>query len=288
MAIFTCRSIPDRGLLLVPHGDAAFDALFEDIRRRLETLNPARPPSRTPISEIELDYAAILINRAEQAIAGLALEWQFEETSGRKYSHSTASAFGRSLLLPFGLPQDILPVNRYWNTILPGSKRLLADMQIIGDNTDVRPPRPDEIWRGGGIGSTVGSRSRPLPEMHSVVLVIDGLFFADGEFIGPDHCLLWEDVFYEAEAKLETARRARTLHDRGLGAADILAELEKFLGPDTSPPPMRPKTAEDFRAQHRHGVAGWLRFIRPQRSDESIVYNLLSWLDTERPQLRKS
>ena len=32
-------------------------------------------------------------------------------------------------------------------------------MKIFGDNTDVRPPRDEEVWRGGGVGSGGGGRN---------------------------------------------------------------------------------------------------------------------------------
>jgi hypothetical protein len=42
-------------------------------------------------------------------------------------------------------------------------------------------------WRGGGIGSGGGgSNSTDSYGLRSVVLVIDGVFFVDGEFIGPN------------------------------------------------------------------------------------------------------
>jgi hypothetical protein len=51
----------------------------------------------------------------------------------------------------------------------------------------VRPPQPDELWKGGGfgVGGAGGSR-RSLSPLKSVTLAIDGAFFLDGGFAGPD------------------------------------------------------------------------------------------------------
>lgn len=113
----------------------------------------------------------------------MELVWRYEEIGGRTYTGSSANTFGRALLLPFST-QVNPKLQAYWNTILPGSKRYLGENEMAGDNTDVRMPDEDEMWKGGGGFGSGGGRGR-VNSFKSVTLAIDGAFFSDGEFVGP-------------------------------------------------------------------------------------------------------
>jgi hypothetical protein len=51
------------------------------------------------------------------------------------------------------------------------------------DNTDVRLPAEDEKWRGGMVVGGAGGSSEPIQQ---VTLVLDAVFFLDGEFVRPE------------------------------------------------------------------------------------------------------
>jgi hypothetical protein len=139
-------------------------------------------------------------------------------------------------------------VFRYWQSILPGSKRLLHGNGMFGDNTDVRPPQGAEVWRGGGFMMSGGSNNRPDPDtLRSVVLVIDGVLFEDGEFVGPNEMHLWEEVYYDREVKLGAAHIASEEKARGRSAAEIIAEVDRYTGPPLGPPQMLPPMARRGR-----------------------------------------
>jgi hypothetical protein len=53
---------------------------------------------------------------------------------------------GPSVLAPFSLDERIRKLVAYWQVVLPGSKRLVRDNEMVGDNSDVRPPH----GTGGG------------------------------------------------------------------------------------------------------------------------------------------
>jgi hypothetical protein len=280
--------------LISPTNDQ-FATLVDDIRRRTQIRNPQGPPFPPEAMPDNLEFAGIRINHSEKAIAGLAIEWKFENMAGHPYSHRSTNPFGRSLLLPFGTRPEQLAIAGYWQTILPGSKRLLAGMKILGDNTDVRPPRDEEVWRGGGIGSGGGgSNSTDAYGLRSVVLVIDGVFFVDGEFIGPNQMHLWEDVYYEADVKLPASRIAAAGKARGLSTAEIMIDIDRYTGPLPDRGGLSPMASresldpEDFRRWHRGQLAKWFSHLRQQQQEDGVVKLLVSWLDAPPPKLRRS
>ena len=153
MTVFSCQDFRDRGLRLVSPADSDFGSLLEDIRRRTAAPHPAIAvlPWRASIPA-DLEFAAILRNQSDHAIAGLALEWRFEEADGRQTDHQVISAFAKQLLIPHSVAPELLRMTRYWSSILPGSKRLLAGAEMFGENTDARAPEPEEVPFGSGLG----------------------------------------------------------------------------------------------------------------------------------------
>lgn len=267
--------------------------MLEDIRRRNSIANPDGPPfPREPIPD-DLTFSAILVNHSEKPVAALAIKWDFEETGGQRYSHQSVNTLGRQFLVPPGIPADRAGIPGFWNTILPGSKRLLIESKIFGDNTDVRAPRSDEVWRGGGIGSSGRSRRSADPaRFQSVELVLDGVFFSDGEFLGPNEMHLWEDVFYESQVKLEAARIAAKGEGNARSAEEIVREVNRYTGPPPDPgtPPVSSRemvTTEDFRKWHRSQLARQISFVAEHQGDDGVVKMLLSWLETPSPELRR-
>jgi hypothetical protein len=90
----------------------------------------------------------------------------------------------------------------YWQTVLPGSKRYLGGGQMIVDDSDVRPPQGDDVWKGAVVGGYGSGGSHTQKPAQRVTLAMDGVFFADGQFAGPNRGMLWEQVVSQAEAVL--------------------------------------------------------------------------------------
>jgi hypothetical protein len=100
--------------------------------------------------------------------------------------------------------------------------------------------------RGGG-----GSNSREV--IRQVTLVLDGIFFRDGEFVGPDTGKMFEHTVADAEAHRIVTRIAKQGHYKGLSAADILAEIAETTGAAPERPPMPP---------HLHNQAATKDFLK--------------------------
>lgn len=131
-----------------------------------------------------------------------------------------------------------------------------------------------------------GSRRELL---RKVTLALDGVFFLDGEFVGPNTERLFERTVAEAEAHRIVGRLAREGHDHGRRPAEILAEIEKVTGPAPKRPPMG-REQEDFLRAALQTIAYQLGMRRrsPQASnEEQTVFMLMAWNDAALPQFRK-
>ena len=195
------------------------------------------------------------------------------------------------MLLPFGVPENVLRMWGYWKTILPGSKRYLGESGMVGDNTDVRLPSPDEKWptgRGMVVGFRGGGGSARDP-LKSCTLVLDG------EFIGPNLENLFEKIVADADAHMLVATIARQGHNQGLPPTRILAEINKVTGPAPERPSMtvhvqnQATAAEELRQSALQNLAYEFATGRksPGYSDEQMVYMIMDWTTTLLPKFRR-
>jgi hypothetical protein len=293
---FHCEDFPQYGVALIPPSSPEYDALCADIRRRLDHPVEGSPPlpesMRGRISEEDREFSAILLNRGQHGIAAIQQIWSFEEVSGATYTSSIGGGANPSVLLPFGIPAKSLKLYAYWHVILPGSKRYLnVNGEQLGDNSDVRPPGPDEVWTGGVAGSYGGGNSS-RGAMKKITLTLDGVFFTDGGFVGPNQKGLWEQVVYSAEAHRQLAKIARQGRDNGIAPERILAEVEGVTGPaaDRPPIPRPPRGAgspDPYREQAMQMLAWQIGMARKHQGDERAVYMLMDWSDARLPDFRK-
>ena len=294
---FRCEDLPQFGLVLVPPTAPEYDGLLEDIQRRLDQpvagSPPALPRRRSQILPEDRPLSAILLNRSPWPIASVQQMWTFEEVSGRTYSSSIGGVTGSSILLPFGLPESTLKLYGYWHVILPGSKRYFnSNGDEVGDNSDVRPPGPEEIWKGGIVSVGGGGSRRREASIKSVTFTLDGVFFADGGFAGPNRRGLWEQVVTRAEGSLRAAEAARRGHDDGLTPQQIFSEIEKVIGPPGTRPPIPPPpgggwTLDDYRRLESESIAFQIARNREAMGDERTLYLILDWAQAPLPRFHR-
>ena len=299
---FVCEELPRHGLLLVPPSSQDYDTLLAESQRRANAPVEGSPPFlerfRPRIIPEDRPTSAILLNRSTKAIVGLQAVWRFETETGRSFRHSRGMLSAKGVLLPFDRrDESAMKLYAYWNTILPGSKRYLGESGMVGDNTDVRPPAHDEQWRGGMSGGRGGEGGGCIRDpIRQVTLALDGVFFLDGEFVGPDGEKMFEETVAEAEAHWIVARIAKYGHSKGLSPAEILAQIEKITGVAPERPRMphnfrnAAATDEDFRAAALQTIAcelGMRRRFPQGRNDEQTINSIISW-DVILPNFRKA
>jgi hypothetical protein len=300
---FLYEDLARHGVVLVPPSARDdYDRHLADIQRRanapVEGFPPLPESLRPRIIPEERPTSAILLNRSAKSIVGLHVVWRFKTENGWSFGHSRGMLSPKGLLLPFyRQTESTIKLYTYWQTIFPSSKRYLGESGLVGDNTDVRPPGDDEKWRGGIVaGGGGGAGSSVRDPIRQVTLVLDGVFFLDGEFVGPDSEKMFEETVADAEAHRIVARIAKDGHYKGLSPAEILAQIVKATGVAPDRPPMPPNfrnataTVEDFRAAALQNIAyelGIGKRFQQGSNDEQTVFAIISWYDVVLPNFRK-
>jgi hypothetical protein len=297
---FLCEDLRQFGVVLIPPSAPDYDARLADIRWRVDDPIEGSPPiperMRGRIDDEDRETSAILVNRSPFGIAAIQQVWSFRESGGHTYTHSIGpGANNPSILLPYGIPERDLKRRGYWDVILPGSKRYLSrNGRMLGDNSDVRPPAGDEVWTGGGMGggSASGIGGRNPVEIESITLTLDGVFFADGGFIGSNQQKMWEQFVARAEAHEQLTRISKEGRDRGDAPSKILADIETVTGP---PPtgitmPIRPRFMtgmEEFRKAALQKLARQISRAQQHGGDDGALRMIFAWGDARLPRFRK-
>jgi hypothetical protein len=276
---YRCEDLATHGVILIPPTSPEFAPLLADIERRAAQAVPGGPP-RIPNFERRDAPTMILCNRSQTGIAGVSWVWTLHEESGGSRNHSVSAADSKSLLSSFGLDDRQLHIYRYWFVILPGSKRAIRGSSMLGDNTDVRPHGQDEAWTGGLAG--FGGGRPTYGPLRVITLKLDGVFFANGSFAGPDTLGTFDRVSADIRAHRQLAKVAQDLYDAGRAPAAILQEIESVSGAKIAP-------GKSDRPEDSPGRLAWQ--IAAMRydgaADDQVVQVVLSWGRAAIPELHK-
>lgn len=287
-----CEDLAQYGVVLLPPSTVEYFELLADIEQRLRTRPKGSPPVDdailSRISEHDTSGSGILLNKAKVAIASMAYQWSNIIT--------VLPGTNPSVLLPFGLNGRTRKFDAFWNTVFPGSKRLMTcDGFTSGDNTDVRPPAPDELSQGGGWSGV--RHGPPRHGLKAVKLTLDGVFFVDGGFAGPDRLGSWEQTVFAADAYAACAALAQKARSKGTPAAEFFAQVSAFTGQTDDrrmPPPPPPRSAESGPVdpepirQRELQMVGWRSLqMRKSLGDEAAMTRMEAWADAPVPKFHK-
>ena len=134
----TYRDLRRFGLEFVTPETEQFSSLLQEIQDR--------PPSIGPWPVVDADApAAVLLNQSGKAIVALAYCWKYT-TVDADVRTSRCSNLGSSMQMDVLTGRAEVSKDRF-SFILPGSKRLITQNGMFGDNSDVLPP--ESASRGG-------------------------------------------------------------------------------------------------------------------------------------------
>ncbi len=163
---------------------------------------------------------------------------------------------------------------------------MIGDGPVLGDNTDVRPPSADELWHGGFfyVGGLDVNTDEPLK------VTLDGVFFVDGGFAGPNLLGSWEQTVFAAEAHLACAALARV---NSQSASAFFLQVRQLTGATDErsfpapPPPSAAPDPEAIRKRELQIVGCNVLGFRQRVGDEAVIAGVAGWADAPVPKFHK-
>lgn len=296
MLSFYSDDLADAGLILVPNGARDYPHLAADIQNRIDkpandtsTWSPdVREHMLGTIAPDDWQTSAILLNRSGKSIALMMLVWRLTWRSGRIDRHAQKVGSEGSLF-PQALDAGVRKMLTYWQTIMPNSKRYISLNSVAGDNSDVRLPEVDELYTGGYFAWGGPPKDQHL--LRSVRLSIDGVFFTDGEFVGPNTEQMWEQTRREAELMNCLANVAAEAHRAAQSPEQIFAAIEEIIGPESAAPDLARFNAHaesKFSNQLPKQKVAWsLAHQRQYFGDDAAIAKLLAWSELNPSRLHR-
>ena len=220
------RDLAEFGLPLITARQPNFEQRLAEIQNH--------PGPFAPDLESASGRVAILENQSANAVIILRYVWRYTTTAGttRTASHMN---FGSSRQMDLLTGRE-KPVRDMHSSILPGSRRLITEAGMFGDNRDVLGPPPDTGGRGWGFAGGSGRGgirgSGPDHDIVRIELELDLAIFEDGLCVGPDESGVRESL-------MEQIQRQKVV------AAEIARELRGGAGPG--------RIFEILRPLARHG-----------------------------------
>lgn len=266
------RDLAAFGLHLVTPAQNGFASLVHDIESRPE------PFGSWPIDD--LSNAAVLLNETGNAILSISSSWRYTNVRGGTHS-SRYSNLGSSSIQLDVLSGRSEVVQDFGTFILPGSKRLITEHGMFGNNLDVlgQDPRPHG---GGYVGAARGGTRNTTSEKIVVVeLILDLAILDDGRCLGPDESGLLESLIENLERIRSTAEQAAAALRDGASAGQIF-EMLRLLARHTLDTATQRRRAGDRVERHADSpFLGMFADMGIRQLVHSDSPAMASWLETQ-------
>jgi hypothetical protein len=220
----SAKDLPEYGLTIVTPSDPDFDVLAAEHIKDM----PAE------VSDNIKPLSILIRNKSRRAVVAHAIIWDCVDADGKSqrvkkiYANSEALTDGEEYI-------SALPRTNLGKTISPGKERLFSLVTLP------RSARRDGPGGGGSSSHSNSSQvegdepssteglaqtgSKWLSKCVELIASIDGVFFDDGSFIGPDEAGLFNQIKSQVEAKIELRREIKEKLTRGTPADEIFKDL---------------------------------------------------------------
>jgi hypothetical protein len=274
------KDLPEYGLTIITSSDPTFDkemsALLGDVDTELKMHVKALKP-----------FCIFLRNTGNQEVVAYKLKWELMDAEGRVMT-KLSSVLNPAKLMGEEVPEDV----ETGREIRPNSTRFLAWESSLTSVLYARkydqgqPTAAAAQKRATFLAALAEAVSRQVASIVAVTISIDGAFFADGTFVGPDAENTFAEVQAYVESKHDLAAWVEKGKREGKSSAAILDQLSSGFA-DAGAPPDTPPAASDFRAVLMKSHVNDLLRMREAAGDEFALDRMLLTLGRQKVKLRK-
>jgi hypothetical protein len=255
--------LAEYGLPLITPGAPAYAVRLEEI---LSAPSPFGPGiDSTP------DRAAVLENQTPMAVITLSYFWRYTSADGKTRT-------SRHLNLGSSRQMDVLTgrenvVRDLSSFILSGTRRLITEDRMYGDNRDVLAPQPT-TGGGGWAGSRGAGRGTgaALIDVVKIALELDVAIFEDGLCVGPDETGLRESLTEQMQTQANTANEIAQVLRAGAPPGRIF----EMLRPMARHRPPAPPPQSDIRSMVGRSQEGRISTPLLSMFARSAIHHLIN------------
>lgn len=233
---FNIRDLTEHGISLIAPSDPILSG-----NRKPVTNNP---------------YSIVLKNNSGRPIVGYSIKWEcFDgtiESANRDMSHDVRTSHILGVVLTYGEESD----RRRILSMLQGVIRPHSN-SFITENTPARPMAAAIEDVGAELDEAAVAEIRAACPVMTVSL--DGIFFDDGTFVGPDTTKFFDHVKTQLNARYELLKGVQNALEAGKDPSEVFRELEQIRDREGHPQGGEMTTTElrsYFRNKYAQDVLG--------------------------------
>ena len=289
------KDLPEHGLKIIGPSDPSFDGL----------LKSALEGEQSALVEDVRPFSIFIKNDGNKAIVAYQLTWELDGPEGRIISYQPSYANPRVFFDEDVDKSDNL-TGKEGNIIKPKATRLFSMAKFIGGQL------------GGNIGALAapldeteaseaqqkaqnGVRSSAMQRIHATLkrgtnltVSIDGAFFEDGTFVGPDTTGFFADFKAQTDARRDILVEIAHRLNRGETHDAIFSRIDKLANAPDAPEEYMgtPKGHYHlFKRLNAREIAGMPGAIGREKTIAFLMYQLNKQIekhkDKSKPHLRK-
>jgi hypothetical protein len=257
------KDLPERGLALTPPSDPAFD---QRVASAAGVEADDTTDAFTPIS-------VLLSNAGHQDIIGYSLRWELVRADGRTSIHWSGGVNGSALMGQSSAQGSQLSISR--SSAIPAGRGTLVSpifspgqgMGVVSGVAKDRMPQLVQAIREGNHSLAAKVISAELAECVSITVSIEGAFFDDGTFVGPN-----SDLFERYKASMDAERdlyqEIQFALSHGKTSEEALKDVEEWA---SSPDAVPAATPTDHYNSRKKTVAQHLIRMSDSRGPEAAI-----------------
>ncbi len=287
------KDLPERGIRIISPTDAQFDNLLEDFLH-----NHSKQQNRPEIStDIIRAFSVFMQNTGQENVVGYWLIWELTNIEGKTVSHVKtflngsyiAQSRGKTAGPEIGRDQFVVKPNEFqFVSLLPISEESSGAIYSGNKSKDYRGHYDDQRLAASNRDSAraIDLLIKELKETVSIIVSVDGAFFEDGLYVGPNKTNFFERVHAQYEAKRDLYAKIQRIirgKERPEKVSGFLNEIADARWSDTS----ARATASDHYEFFKKLYARELSRTYQQGGAEALIELVDSRLATEWVALRK-
>lgn len=260
---FSANDMRERGLAIISPGDNSYDEMLNTLRENM---------SGSPVEAIR-PYSVFIKNAGKRSVIAFVLKWELVRPDGKVINRTDQYVTKYSLMGDEDSNSDghVIKANAPW-LAFPGFAGAL-DTLTANNGASNLAPYFDRV-------------SDNLAQYSKINVSLDGVFFDDGAFAGPDTTGFYGKV----DALVRANHDLRDELEKGKKAGKSTDDIFKRVTEEAAEPKARPgrnATVEDHYNYFKSLAAKELKEMRDVSGNDKALEHALRPLKKQRPLLRK-
>lgn len=263
------KDLPEHGLNIIAPSNPSFDELLTtQLRGRQNAVVEALRP-----------FSILLRNTSKRTVIAFSLKWELMRPDGKILTQT------RDYITVWKLT-GITGPDKGAHLVRPNSAWVGVPSHITVSQASDSDDNDNAVGTTPELTKYLSDLNKELSQLAGITISLDGAFFDDGTFVGPDNTGFFAKVKSLLDAKRDILIEVKQGLERGKSAHEVFSRIEETAGEPTAEPNSQPSAASHYKKNKKDTAAELLR-IRSASGDEKAVEFALTllrnrWLDLKK------